>query len=70
MCLITDNNASTTSTSNCGATTNMNKRHLDDSSLTPNPARIALSRSCSSPAVSHGRSHELFIRDVNLWNFG
>ncbi|XP_070495081.1 dual specificity protein phosphatase 7 [Chironomus tepperi] len=45
-----NNNASTNS--NCG-TTNMNKRHCDDSSLTPSGSRIPLSRSCSSPAVSH-----------------
>ncbi|KAG5675835.1 hypothetical protein PVAND_005705 [Polypedilum vanderplanki] len=45
-----NNNASN---SNCGTSTSMNKRHCDDSSLTPNSSRIPLSRSCSSPAVSH-----------------
>lgn len=72
VCVITDNNASTTSNSNCGATTNMNKRHHDDSSIMPgNSARIALSRSCSSPAVSHGKStYYSYKYDVNLWNFG
>ena len=33
----------------------MNKRHCDDSSLTPGGSRIPLTRSCSSPAVSHGK---------------
>jgi dual specificity MAP kinase phosphatase len=53
---LTNNNASTTS--NCGSSTtttanSMNKRHCDDSSLTPGGSRIPLTRSCSSPAVSH-----------------
>lgn len=75
--LFPDNNVST---SNCGTITNMNKRHLDDSSLSAggSSSRIALSRSCSSPAVSHGKSSHYNQRvcvyaqksDVNLWNFG
>lgn len=48
------NNSNNAPNSNCGTTTSMSKRHCDDSSLTPNnTSRIPLSRSCSSPAVSH-----------------
>lgn len=60
--LITDNNNA--ATSNCGSSTttsaSMNKRHCDDSSLAPGSSRIPLTRSCSSPAVSHGESIKHF----------
>jgi len=63
--LFTDNNNNASTNSNCG-TTNMNKRHCDDSSLTPSGSRIPLSRSCSSPAVSHGElRHEMnFLGEI------
>lgn len=55
-----DINASSTS-GNCGSsssatvTSSMNKRHCDDTTtVTPGSLRIPLTRSCSSPAVSHG----------------
>ncbi|CRK86270.1 CLUMA_CG000235, isoform A [Clunio marinus] len=53
-----NNNNNASSTSNCGSSTtttssSMNKRHCDDSTLAPGSSRIPLTRSCSSPAVSH-----------------
>ncbi|CAO1336147.1 unnamed protein product [Diamesa hyperborea] len=51
------NNNATTS-NNCGSSNNtsnssMNKRHCDDTSLSPSTSRITLSRSCSSQTISH-----------------